>query len=149
MNRSEINVIESLCDNKIIRKDLLRDKIGLKNWQFNKVTRKLKQLGFIEKDSLYVGLADNVNARLIMNLSKKYDLHKLLQFSNEIVLKELSNGVTIKELIKKTNTSKATVYRALADFEDLGIIKRTIMLNDDDELKLFNSALRFGMKVNQ
>jgi len=88
LNRSEINMIEILCDNKIIRKDILRDKIGLKNWQFNKVTRKLKQLGFIEKDSLYVGLADNVNARLIMNLSKKYDLHKLLQFSNEIVLKE-------------------------------------------------------------
>lgn len=149
MNDNEIEIMEILCENKSIRKDILREKFSVGVWQFNSLLRRLRRKNFIKNDSLYVYLADNLKCNLLIKVSKKYDLKKLLRFSNESILPIVTNGISIDDLIKHSGVSRATVYRALADFEEVGIIKKSITVINDEDLKLFSRSLELLTVVQE
>lgn len=139
MNESEIKVLQLICesDKNRIRKDILADALHLSEYQFSHVLRSMKKHELIQTDSLYVYLSYNVRAKLIVPVHKKYNLQKLLRNSNYQVLTFLVDGMPISRLISESKLSRATVYRSLKDFEELGIVERTLRLVDDTELKSF------------
>jgi len=131
MNPKEILLLKTILnvpiENRYIMKDELQDKLQIRKWQFHHYLRKFHEMKLLRFDSLYViPEVDNVELRMYQSLNKNYDLDKLLRNSNDVILYLLYNGMDADRIVKETKLSRSTVYRALHDFEELGIVQRII-----------------------
>jgi len=140
LNKSQLRLLKAVCQHGKINRSDAQKLLGVRNYQLLSIVRTLTERKFVIKDHNNINLADTLEARVIMKLYRKYDIEKLLLESNEEVIAYMSDGIDIDELIKKTKLSRATIYRALKVFEELGIIKRVIMVNTPTELQLFALA---------
>lgn len=125
MNGTAISILKTIVNGTTDSK-LLMNLIGIKEWQFNEQTKKLLQDGYIEKEGNEINLQNNAKSALLLEISKKWDIEKLLHSSNELVFSYLTEPLTVNDIVKNTGLSLATVYRSISDLESLGVIKREI-----------------------
>ena len=114
---------------------LLRQPLGIKEWQFNEHIKNLVKNGYVEKNDGIVSLQKNVKTALFVEISKKLDIELLLHDSNELIFSLLSEPLTIDELLIITGLSPSTVYRSISDFESLGVIKKEQIPSDVKKLR--------------
>lgn len=98
--------------------------LGIKEWQFNEHVKKLVQENYVKKDGSMISLQNNAKTRLLLAISKKYDIERLLHDSNEQTLALLIEPLTINQICTNTGFSSRTVYRTISDFESIGIIDK-------------------------
>jgi len=102
----------------------LMDILGIREWQFNEHVKKLVRENYVKKDGGMISLQNNAKAGLLLAISRKYDIEGLLHDSNEQILALLTEPLTINQICTSTGLSSRTVYRAISDFESIGIIDR-------------------------
>jgi len=125
MKTHTISVLEMALEGEI-QVTYLAQKLGMDSWEVQRHIGILRKQRYVSLDDSFVRLRNSEKVRLLVDLSKGTDVKKILHESNEIVLSFLTEPVTKDDLIKNTGLSRATVYRALKDFNELGIIKKTI-----------------------
>jgi len=133
MKNMTICVLEKALEGEVSVSSLA-EKLGIDPWDVRRHLGSLRRQGYVSSDDSSIKLRNNEEkVCLLTKLSKETDVKKILHESNEIVLSFLTKPITKEDLIEKTGLSRATVYRALKNFNELGIIKKTvygIQLND-------------------
>jgi len=151
MNTKTISVLQIALEGEI-KVSYLAEKLGMDSWDIQRHLGNLRSQKYVSSDDSFVKLRNNEKVRLLVQLSTDVDIKKILHESNEIVLSFLIEPITIEDLIEKSGLSRSTVYRALKDFKELRIIKKTfcgIPLSDDIRavIKLnddFQSVIEFA-----
>lgn len=129
MHSTTITLLKAII-NGTLDVQALREIVGIKDWQFNEQVKKLLQDGLIVKDGNIINLQKNAKTILLEDISKKWDLEKLLRGSNELVFSHLTEPITVNGIVSNTALSTATVYRAISDLESIGAIKKEFNAND-------------------
>lgn len=145
MNTTSIAILKQVVSGIEDAKAIL-DSVSVKEWQFNAQMKDLSQQGLIHREGDVVQLVDNAKSSLIKDLATKFDIEKILKSSNETIFSYLFEPTTINEIVRLSGLSIATVYRAISDFESVGLLVRdddTIRLSDsDDKLLLLSQILK-------
>jgi len=118
MNSTAITLLKLTMGNPSKSDELLK-KLKIGSWQLNDHVKKLSELGYLVKKGKIIETKKSDKILLLSKLSKKIDIESILLESNEIILSHLTEPITIKNIILKSRLSKATVYRALSDFEEI------------------------------
>ena len=145
MNTSAITMVKTLLEGPQDAPKLMSE-LGIKNWQLNALIKDLSNNEYVEKTGKIVKLKETVKVTQLRNLAKKVDIGKILHESNELILSHLTEPIEINALILVSGVSKATVYRAISDFESINIIKKendVIRIQESNKsLVLFTKLLR-------
>lgn len=135
MNTTSITILKRIISGVEDAK-MIMDGIGVKGWQFNSQVKELSLQGFVQKIDNSLKLLDGVKPMMIKEISTRLDIEKLLKDSNELVFSYLIEPTTINDIVRITGLSTSTVYRAISDFESIGIVIRnedTLCLDNSDE----------------
>lgn len=145
MDITSIKLLKSLVDGQKETTELL-SLLGIKNRRLAYIIKNLTEEDYIEKDDTIVRLKETPKATLFRDITQNVDVEKLLRESNETILSNMDENITIDELIKKSGLSKATTYRSISDLQSIGaVIKEedTIQLDESKEqLVLFTKLLK-------
>lgn len=123
MNTTAISLLK-LTIEKPAKMDELLTKLKIGNWQLSSYVRSLKERGYLEKKGSTVSIQQSAKALQLLEVAKKIDIEKILRESNEIILSYLIEPQTINNLILRSKLSRATVYRAISDFEGVEGFKK-------------------------
>lgn len=123
MNNTSIKILKAII-NETYDVSTLREKSGVKEWQFNEQTKKLLQDGYIKKEGNLITLQENAKTALLYKISHTWNLENLLRDSNELVFSYLTESPTINEIVTSTGLSTATIYRAISDLSAIGAIRK-------------------------
>lgn len=123
MNTTAIRLLKAIIAGTTTPKSLM-EYVGIKEWQFNEQIKKLHQDWLIKKDDSEIKLQENVKTALLLEITKKWDIERILRGSNELVFSYLTEPLTVNDIVKNTGLSLATVYRSISDLESIGVIKR-------------------------
>ncbi len=107
--------------------------VEIKEWQFNEHIKNLIQENYIKKNDGIISLQDNAKSKLLLSLSRKLDIERLFHDSNEQLFPLLTEPFTVNQLCINTGFSSSTVYRAISDFESIGVLTKEF--DWDDALK--------------
>ena len=152
MNTTSISLLK-LAIEKPSKADELQKKLKIGNWQVSSYIRSLKQRGYLDKNKTgsLVSILNCPKTQQLLELSEQnIDIENILRESNEVILSYLIEPQTVNGLIFKTNLSRATVYRALSDFERINEIegvdafikqKDIIRINPKSPLFIFGKLL--------
>lgn len=135
MNTTSITILKRVISGVEDAK-MIMEGIGVKGWQFNSQVKELSLQGFVQKIDNSLKLLDGVKPMMIKEISTRLDIEKLLKDSNELVFSYLIEPTTINDIVRITGLSTSTVYRAISDFESIGIVIRnedTLCLDNSDE----------------
>ncbi len=135
MNITSINIIKHLASG-ISDISTLMDIAQIKEWQINSQLKDLIQLGYVVKEGNTVKLKDELKPATIRELTKKFNIEKILRGANETIFSYLTEPISTNEIILKTELSQSTVYRAISDFESVSAITKMgdkISVNKSDE----------------
>lgn len=151
MSPKKILIIKHLFDNGKITKESLNRLLKVGRWQFGKYLRELAAADILRHDSLYVEINWNLKTNLLKKLHNDFDISELLSDSNELIFMNLEKAFTVDELLQKTNLSKSTVYRTLEIFEQMGLIKKQIILDtaDNDSILMLAKTLQLEANKNE
>lgn len=140
MNRTAIKIIKHLV-NGTSDVSTLMSVTKIKGWQINLQLKVLSQSGYVIRDGTSVKLKDGLKSATIRDLAKKTNIEKILRGANEMIFSYLVGPISINEIVLKSGLSSSTVYKAISDFESIGVITRTddkISINGSNE---FNKQL--------
>jgi len=101
-------------------------KLGMKLWDVHRLLGYLRKQQIISSQVESIRLRNDERVELLKELAKEVNVKKILHESNEIVLSYLIEPISLDDLIIQTKLSRATIYRAKKDFEESGILKKTI-----------------------
>ena len=90
-----------------------------------------------------VKLSNSYETSLLTGLMDTYDLEKVLSGKRERILKELTDGESVKELESK-GFPKSTVYRILKDLKTMGVVKK-----EDKRYKIIDEDLKDFIKARK
>ena len=138
MNEQKLRLLKFIVQAKtdVIPKSTLLELIGTGTWQLQKYLRELEASGYLINNPHDVRVKINPKVNLMRKLCNNFDITKLLRFSNDLVLTEISKdpSIPVDIICKKANLSRATVYRAFQDFYELGLIENIVKINDKENL---------------
>ena len=139
MNAKALQMIKTLLEGPSDTKNLM-EILQIKSWQLNAYINELKEFDLIEKEGKTIKLKENVIVTQIRNVSKKYDIEKLLHDSNRIVFAAVAEKIKLDPLVASTKLSKATLYRAISELESLDAIQKEgdIVWVDPNSVSLYN-----------
>ena len=124
----------------------LMNRVGIKKSQFYNAIKDLENQEYIEKANSKVFLKQNAKSILLRDLSRRYNIEKVLHNSNELVFYNLMEPKKIQDIQKSTALSRSTIERVLSELFSIGVVSRVqdkIMLNlGDQKLKLFAQLLK-------
>ncbi len=120
MRKSEIKIILSLIEEPLRLKSLA-SKIGKNKSWTSELVSDLKDEGLVKKDGT-IALADTYEADLLKKLSIRSDLEKILAGKKEEILKSLLSDKKTPTELEKEGFSKSTVYGALSDLKEVGVV---------------------------
>lgn len=135
MNTTSITILKQVISGVEDTKTIMEIS-DVKEWQFNSQVKDLSLQGFLQKTDNSLKLLDGVKPMMVKEISARLDIEKILKDSNELVFSYLTEPTTINDIVRITGLSISTVYRAISDFESIGILSRnadTISLNNSDE----------------
>jgi hypothetical protein len=151
MNKSALILLKAIIDGITIKEEMKKT-VHVKEWQFNKIIKELVNRDYIEKNEQIIQLKKNTKAILLRDISKQFNIEKLLHDSNEILLRQLVDRTTIDSLQKATNLSSTTIFRSLLELESIGAIDKTdskVSIKDvNSKLYLFAKLLRTDSELN-
>lgn len=138
MNTTAISLLK-LAIEKPTKAEELQKKLKIGNWQLSSYIRSLKQRGYLAKKGSVISIQDSPKIQQLIELSEqKIDIENILRESNEDILSYLTEPITIGRLIFRTNLSRATIYRAISDFEKIdGFVKQGDLVSIDPLSSLF------------
>lgn len=143
MDITSIKLLKSLVEEQKETNELL----GLLGIKKRRLAYIIKNLGdYIEKEGSIVKLKETPKTTLFRDITQIVDVEKLLCDSNEIILSNIDENITVDELIKKSGLSKATTYRSISDLQSIGAILKnedTIHIDESKEqLVLFTKLVK-------
>ena len=145
MDITSIKLLKSLVDGQKITSEL-RDLLGIKNRRLSYIIKNLTEEDYIGKKDTIIRLKETPKATLFRDIAQTVDVEKLLCESNEIILANMDEKITVDELIKKSGLSKATTYRSISDLQSIGAIikeEESIKIDESKEqLVLFAKLLK-------
>ncbi|MGM0405121.1 MAG: helix-turn-helix domain-containing protein [Thermoplasmatota archaeon] len=120
MRRTEIKIIQTLKQKPLRLKSLASEIDKSQSWT-SELVNHLEEKGFVKTEPT-ISLAETYEADLLKKLSKRFDLEKILTGKREDILRSLySTQKTLSEL-EKEGFAKSTVYEALSDLKEIGVI---------------------------
>lgn len=143
MDVTSIKLLKSLVEGQKETNELL----GLLGIKQRRLAYIIKNLGdYIEKEGSIVKLKETPKATLFRDIVQIVDVEKLLRDSNETILSNIDENITVDELIKKSGLSKATIYRSISDLQSIGaILKNEDVIRIDEskeQLVLFTKLVK-------
>ena len=143
MDITSIKLLKSLVEGPK-KSDELLNLLGIKERRLAYIIKNLED--YIEKEDQAIRLKETPKTTLFRDVTQIVDVEKLFRESNEIILSNMDENITIDELIKKSGLSKATTYRAISDLQSIGAIvkdKDVIRIDESKEqLVLFTKLLK-------
>ena len=145
MNLTSIRLLELLVQGpKTTAK--LADLLGIKNRQLARVIKNLIKKNYIKKENNIFKLDQTPKTTLFRDVAKTMNVKILLCESNEAILCNIDENITLDQLMKKSKLSKATTYKSISDLQSIGAIvknKDTININKTiKHLELFVKLLK-------
>ncbi|MFW5953564.1 MAG: helix-turn-helix domain-containing protein [Candidatus Natronoplasma sp.] len=140
MRRTEIKIIQTLKE-KPLKLKTLASKIDKSQSWVSELVSDLKEEGLVETDST-ITLADTYEADLLKKLSKKFDLNKILAGKREDILRSLHSSQKTPSGLEKEGFSKSTIYKALSDLKEVGVISE-----EEKGYKIKDETLRDFLKA--
>jgi DNA-binding MarR family transcriptional regulator len=138
-------LLQLIFDNISNLKELMK-RVDIKKSQFYNAIKQLENQEYIEKVNSKVFLKQNAKSILLRDLSKRYNIEKVLHDSNEIVFYNLTEPKKIQDIQKLTSLSGSTIERVFSELFSIGAASRKedkIILNPEDpKLKLFAQLLK-------
>ncbi len=145
MNITSIRLLSSLVNGPREPRTLMAV-LGIKERRLAYILKELRARGYAEKETGLVRLKETPKTVLFRDVAQIMDVEKLLCNSNEIILLNATEPVTLGHLIRKSGLSKNTVYRSVSDLQSIGAIIKdngVIQLNTSKkQLVLFVNLLR-------
>ncbi len=145
MDITSIKLLKSLIDGQKESAELL-NLLGIKERRLAYITKNLMEEDYIEKENTEIRLKETPKATLFRDITQVVDVEKLLCDSNEIILFNIDENITVDQLIKKSGLSKATTYRSISDLQSIGsVLKDENIINIDEskeQLVLFTKLLK-------
>ena len=123
MNITAIQIIKEVGRGNNNPDNLIQN-IGIKEWQLNSHLKDLNQAGILQKENNEIKFLDGLKPATIRDLSKTYNLEKILRSSGEIIFSYLIEPISINEIYLKTGLSQSTIYRSISDLESSGAITK-------------------------
>jgi len=137
-------LLQLIFDNISNLKELMK-RVNIKKSQFYNAIKDLENQEYIKKVNSKVFLKQNAKSILLRDLSRKYNIEKVLHDSNELVFYNLMEPKKIQDIQKSTALSRSTIERVLSELFSIGVASRIedkIMLNRDQKLELFAQLLK-------
>lgn len=145
MDITSIKLLKSLIEGQKESAELL-NLLGIKERRLAYIIKNLVEEDYIEKENIVIRLKETPKATLFRDITQVVDVEKLLRDSNEIILSNIDENITVDQLIKKSGLSKATTYRSISDLQSIGsILKNEDVINIDEskeQLVLFTKLLK-------
>lgn len=120
MRRTEIKIIQALKQKPLRLKSLALEIDKSQSWT-SELVNDLEDEGLVKTDTT-ISLADTYEADLLKKLSKRFDLKKLLAGKREDILRSLHSSQKTPSELEKEGFAKSTVYEALSDLKEVGVI---------------------------
>ncbi len=120
MRRTEIVIIQTLIKKPLRLKSLASEIDKSQSWTSELVSH-LEEKGLVKTDT-NISLADTYEADLLRKLSKRFDLKKILAGKREDILRSLRSDQKTLSGLEKEGFAKSTVYEALSDLKEIGVI---------------------------
>lgn len=134
MNITSIKLLKLLVDGQKDTGELLR-LLGIKDRRLSYIVKNLGQENYIEKIGAVIRLKETPKATLLRDVIQIVDIEKLLLGSNEMIISNIDENITIDKLMKKSGLSKATTYRSVSDLQSIGAIRKDGDIVNIDESK--------------
>ena len=116
----------------------LVDTMKIQPWQIYSHIRSLKEQNYVVFEDRQIRLYDDWKTRCLQNIANDIDIKKILLKSNEDVISYLTEPVSINYIVKNSDHSRATIYRAIKDFKSIGVIKKVsncyVLIHDNNAL---------------
>ena len=123
MNITTIRIIKEIARGTS-EPNILREIVGIKEWQLNAQLKDLNRSGILQKENNEIKFLDGLKPTILKELSDKYNLEKILRGANETVFSHMIDAVTVNDITRETDLSQSTAYRAISDLESIGVISR-------------------------
>ncbi len=120
MRRTEIEIIQKLKQKPLRLKSLASEIDKSQSWTSELVSH-LEERGLVKTDTT-ISLADTYESDLLKKLSKRFDIEKILAGKREDILRSLYSTQKTLSGLEKEGFAKSTVYEALSDLKEIGII---------------------------
>ena len=133
MDITSIKLLKSLVEGQKKSSELL-ELLGIKARRLAYIIKNLTAQNYIDKENTIIKLKETSKITLFRDVAKIVDIEKLLCESNEVILSNIDENITIDDLIKKSGLSKATTYRSISDLQSIGAI-----LKDEDVIRIDES----------
>ena len=117
--------------------------LGIKKRRLAYILKELRDLDYVEKGNGLIKLKETPKTILFRDVAQIMDVEKLLCNSNEIILLDVTEPVTLDRLIKKSGLSKNTVYHSISDLQSVGAIAK-----DSGMIQLDTSKKQLVLFVN-
>ena len=145
MDITSIKLLKSLVEEQKESSKLLK-LLGIKARRLAYIIKNLTEQNYIDKENTIIKLKETSKTTLFRDVVKIVDIEKLLRESNEIVLSNIDENITVDDLIRKSGLSRATVYRSISDLQSIGaILKNEDVIRIDEskeQLALFTKLLK-------
>ncbi len=142
MNTTSIRLLKSLVNGPRESRTLLA-MLGIKKRRLAYILKELRDLDYVEKGNDLIKLKETPKTILFRDVAQIMDVEKLLCNSNEIILLDVTEPVTLDRLIKKSGLSKNTVYHSISDLQSVGAIAK-----DSGMIQLDTSKKQLVLFVN-
>ena len=145
MDITSIKLLKSLVEGQKESSELL-ELLGIKDRRLAYIIKNLTEQNYIDKENTIIKLKETPKITLFRDVTKIVDIEKLLCESNEVILSNIDEYITVDELIKKSGLSKATTYRSISDLQSIGVMQKdenVIRIDESKEqLVLFTKLLK-------
>jgi len=143
MRRVEIEVLEEI-ESGPGTVTLLAERLDKSQGWISEVASDLIGQNLIQKDKEgKLRLTDTYESRLLMELSNKFSLEKLLVGRKEDVLREIATNPKTASEIQKSDYPTSTVYNSLSELQETGAVRK----NEDGKYEIVDDTLREFLKV--
>lgn len=145
MNKTSIQLLKKISKGTNMT-SILKQELGISDSQFNLLVKELGEQNYIHKKDGILKINLNPKYTLFNKISKRYDIEKLLQDSNEKILISITEPETLEEIRKLTGLSLRTIQRGISDFNSVGVItkknNKISLKRENEDVFLFANYLK-------
>ena len=146
MNINAITVLKKAMERPVDIIELMEE-MKIQPWQIYAHIRTLKEQNYVVFENQQIQLKKDWKTKFLQELSEDINIERILFESNEEIISYLTEPTSINYIVEKSRISRATVYRAISDFKELGIVKKVSkgfeLIHDNNALIDFVKWLKF------
>jgi len=146
LNTNAITVLKKAMGGPVDIIELMEE-MKIQPWQIYAHIRTLREQNYVVFENQQIRLKRDWKTKFLQELSEDINIEKILLESNEEIISYLTEPASITYIVEKSRISRATVYRAISDFKELGIVKKVSkgfeLVHDNNALIDFAKWLKF------